>query len=315
MTDSLFSINIVTRNRREELKRAIRSVYSQKYRPVEIVVVDNASDDGTPDMVREEWPEIRLIELHRNIGCQPGRNIGMKNCRGKYIFNLDDDGWLDKETLSLISNEFKGDHQLFVVSARVESPAGEPINRQVTDYGKIRRYVANFPGGASAIRTDSLNISGYFPEYPRGHAEADLSLRILDRGGRILYLPTAVMYHKLSQIHRDCNEIRYWSVRHRLETAFRLEPACYAFFDLFWKLFINFRVALRDNSLRGYFRGVSHFIYDIPLLIGRRNPVKREIIARKNYLTRHRVIKIEDELIPEKYSLFSKIRDRLWNKH
>jgi GT2 family glycosyltransferase len=311
MTDPLFSVNIVTRDRREELKNALRSVYNQQYRPFEIVVVDNASRDSTPAMVRKEWPEVRLIELHRNIGCQPGRNIGMKNCRGKYIFNLDDDGWLAPDTLSLIKAEFEQDPRLFVVSARVIIPGIEPKDRPIDDYGPIRKYVANFPGCAAAFRKDALEITGYFPEYPRGHSEEDLALRILAREGRILYLPSAVMYHKLSQIHRDRNEISYWNTRHRLETAFRLEPASYAFLDICWKLFINLRASLKDNSWKGYFRGVARFMYDIPLLVGRRNPVKRNIIARKDYLAKHTVINIEDELIPEKYSVFSKMKDRL----
>ncbi|HPJ71728.1 MAG TPA: glycosyltransferase [bacterium] len=89
MPDPLFSVTIVTRNRRKELKRALTSVFTQHYRPIEVVVVDNDSGDGSGEMVREKWPEVRLIELHRNIGCQPGRNIAMKNCRGEFIFNLD----------------------------------------------------------------------------------------------------------------------------------------------------------------------------------------------------------------------------------
>jgi len=193
MNDPLFSINIVTRNREKELRRAILSVYSQKYRPIEIVIVDNASSDGTAQVVKEEWPRIKLIELHRNIGCQPGRNIGMKNCNGKYIFNLDDDGVLAPEALESIVRRFEYDADLAVIES--ETPPLENESVYIADNSKKERWISSFRGGAHAIRASVLKKAGYFPEFPRTGAEWVLAARILDCGFEMLHLPNSIMFY------------------------------------------------------------------------------------------------------------------------
>jgi len=285
LSQQLFSVNIATRNRKDELIRAIDSVYTQNYRPYEIVVVDNASGDGTPQLISSRWPEIRLIRLHHNIGCQPARNIGMANCRGTYIFNLDDDGWLHPHTLERTAERFEQEPELFLINTRVIIPNGikrgwnEPIS------GDRERYVANFSGCACALRREMLPQVGFFPEYPRGHAEADLALRALDAGKRLLYLPSAKVFHQPSSVERNPSVLRYWLTRHRLETSLRLSPFPYLLAEIPWKLAIEFKSACRDRSRRGFFRGLAAFCWDLPHLLSRRKPVSRKSIRLRDYLT------------------------------
>ena len=90
----LVSIQIVTWNRRDELARCLESALAQTYKNIEIVVVDNASTDDSAQMVGQEFPNVRLVRVEKNLGCPSGRNFGFAHCRGKYIYLLDDDGWL-----------------------------------------------------------------------------------------------------------------------------------------------------------------------------------------------------------------------------
>ncbi|GAG23388.1 unnamed protein product, partial [marine sediment metagenome] len=61
----LVSIQIVTWNRKKELVRAIESTLNQTYPNVEIVVVDNASTDGTAQAIAQQFPQVRLGQLHK----------------------------------------------------------------------------------------------------------------------------------------------------------------------------------------------------------------------------------------------------------
>ena len=67
---------------------------------LEVIVVDNASTDGTSAMIRETFPEVKLIETGRNLGA-PGWNAGFAVARGDYILILDDDAYLESGGLEL----------------------------------------------------------------------------------------------------------------------------------------------------------------------------------------------------------------------
>ena len=190
----LVTIAIVTRNRRNLLAKAIRSVLEQTHSPLECVVVDNSSQDDTVEMIERNWPDIKVIRLSRNIGCQPGRNIAMANCRGRYVFNLDDDGALDPQAIERIVSRFESDPMLGVIDCW--TPALESSKTTASEcYSMKERWIANFHGGASAVRMSIIAKTGYFPEFFRGGSEAMLAAYILENGYEILFFPKAIMYH------------------------------------------------------------------------------------------------------------------------
>ena len=88
------SVIIPTYNRKHTLKRAIQSVRIQSSPPFEIIVVDDGSNDGTKDWVKQEYPDIKYI-YQKNSGVSSARNKGIKIARGDWIALLDsDDEWL-----------------------------------------------------------------------------------------------------------------------------------------------------------------------------------------------------------------------------
>lgn len=88
MENPLVSIVILTWNRRSYVLKALESVAKQPYRPLEIILVDSVSTDGTVQAVQKNYPEVRIIRLHRNLGAVEGRNIALANCRGDIIFSI-----------------------------------------------------------------------------------------------------------------------------------------------------------------------------------------------------------------------------------
>lgn len=311
----LVTINIVTRNRAQALRRAIESAYAQTYRPIEIVVVDNGSTDGTAQMVQSRWPDVRLIQVHRNIGSQPGRNIGMKNSRGQYIFNLDDDGALESTVIEQVVARFEAEPDVALVAAAIEPMRKERAALVKARRLRAQRYIADFPGGASAIRASVLPEVGYFPEYVRGYVEADLGLRIIDRRYEMVYLPDAIMYHDVSDIRPSSNRIRYYLVWHRLETCFRREPWPRCLGSGLWRVAYDFVFALRHGTFLGYLAGVLRFLYELPRILWQRKPVSRWALEKVDYLNYNFVTDGSQSRQFERFSIWQAIRRRLRGEH
>lgn len=89
------SILIVSFNTRNILRECLRRVYAFcRDMDPEVIVVDNASRDGSPEMVRSEFPEALLIESQENLGFAGGNNLGLKVAAGRYVLLLNSDAYL-----------------------------------------------------------------------------------------------------------------------------------------------------------------------------------------------------------------------------
>ncbi|MBT6357215.1 MAG: glycosyltransferase, partial [Chloroflexi bacterium] len=111
-TNILISFIIATRDRKNDLKKCLQSIYDQNYKNIEIIVVDNDSSDSSFNMVSCGFPEVKLINLDRNIGCPGGRNIGFLNSSGDILFFLDDDSKISKNAALNVINLFSEDKKL-----------------------------------------------------------------------------------------------------------------------------------------------------------------------------------------------------------
>jgi glycosyltransferase involved in cell wall biosynthesis len=109
---------IPVRNRAKFIERALNSVASQTYQPAEIIVVDDASTDGTPDIVislAKEIPKIHLVTLQENVGAAEARNLGVREARSDLIAFLDsDDIWYPQKIEKQIL-EFRYDKSVVAV--------------------------------------------------------------------------------------------------------------------------------------------------------------------------------------------------------
>jgi rhamnopyranosyl-N-acetylglucosaminyl-diphospho-decaprenol beta-1,3/1,4-galactofuranosyltransferase len=104
-TDGSVCAIVVTRNRRELLAQCLRSL-SEQQRPVQqVVVVDNASEDGTEEMVRREFPDVHLLRSEENIGGAGGfhRGLAWAHEQGhEWLWVMDDDTFPQPETLQAL---------------------------------------------------------------------------------------------------------------------------------------------------------------------------------------------------------------------
>src|SRR5262249_42109576 len=175
----LVSILIVTWNRRDEVVRSIRSALAQTWANKEVVVVDNASTDGTADLVQQEFPELRLVRSEVNLGCPSGRNFGLQHCAGEYIYMLDDDGWLQEDAVEKCVRRAEADPSIAVVMSRIHEVQDGKVWREYPAEQTEAGYRADFSGGCSLVRRAALDLAGVFPEdFVRQGEETDLALRL-----------------------------------------------------------------------------------------------------------------------------------------
>ena len=97
----MFSVIIPVYNRRDLVLRAVRSVLNQRLENREVIVVDDASQDGSADAVRSAFGDaVRVLQLDDNVGVSAARNRGMLAARGEWLAFLDsDDEWLPNKLL------------------------------------------------------------------------------------------------------------------------------------------------------------------------------------------------------------------------
>ena len=307
----LVSVSIVTRNRSNLLDKAIRSAYNQTYNNIEIVLVDNASIDNTVEMVRKKWPDVKIIQMHKNIGCQPGRNIAMANCRGKYIFNLDDDGLLAPYTINAIVNRFELDSDIAVIDCY--TPPIEQSKYYRPSFNKSEKWVSNFKGGASALKKSILVKSGYFPEFARGGSEAVLAARILDVDYYILYLPSAVMFHPEIRKGKVLKRHSFYLGWHHLKRSFLYMPAPRCFTTALWRSFRGLWESIKNGTSLPYVSGIFRFFLDLPNTIEERKPIKKDTVKKISFLT-YNVIEKKDTINNYKQQATKNLILKRWQK-
>jgi GT2 family glycosyltransferase len=186
------SIVQVAYNRRDAVRTTLHKMLDESDYPgeLEVVVVDNASGDGTVDMLREEFPQVQVIARDENIGA-PAWNDGFAVAGGEWSLILDDDCYLPPDGLTR-AIEAAREHSADMVSFRVVST--EDPTWVFTE--KYRTGLFMFWGCACLVRTSALReLGGYDPELFMWANELELTLRFYDRGYRHLHLPEVTAQH------------------------------------------------------------------------------------------------------------------------
>jgi len=156
--NSTISVVITTHNRIDLLKRAIKSVQIQSILPVEIIVVDDCSNDETYSYLTTQTPElVRAICLNSPSGANVARNRGIQSATGDYIAFLDDDDYWDPSKLSQQLTMMKRQGAPFSYTGlTTTTPAGKVLKRRFympSEPTNIHRSLMkdNFIGSTSSI--------------------------------------------------------------------------------------------------------------------------------------------------------------------
>jgi GT2 family glycosyltransferase len=205
-------------NGAHHLPVCLDALRAQTYPHLEVLVVDNASTDGSQALIQDRYPEVRLLSLERNLGLTGGNNAGFRAARGDILISLNNDtevtprfaealvaALLDHPTAGMAAAKM-----LLFDSRDVIHSAGDgygvdgiPFNRGVwqRDEGQFDEpgWIFGGCGGAVAYRRAMLDAAGLFDESFFMYCEdVDLNWRSQLRGWRCWYTPEAIVYHKLS---------------------------------------------------------------------------------------------------------------------
>lgn len=208
--DPRTAVVVITHDRRDELLRTLRHLERMPERP-HVVVVDNASTDGTADAVRAEHPGVELVPAATNLGAV-GRNVGVERvaARGeaRYVAFCDDDTWWDPGALRTAADALDENPRLAVVTARiVVEPAGteDPVVAELRD-SPVRATVplpgpalGSFLAGASVLRVEAFRAAGGFsPRLWLGGEEELLAADLAAVGWELCYLEDLTVHHAAS---------------------------------------------------------------------------------------------------------------------
>jgi GT2 family glycosyltransferase len=222
---------VITRDRSTELRRTLAAT-GRLAGGLSVVVVDNASTDGTGDMVRAEFPDVRLIRMAVNLGAA-ARNIGVADLACDYVAFADDDTWWDERSLQRAVDILDAHIDIAVVCGGfVIEPEGRPDPARAAFRESPLPARPGFPGtrvlgflaGASVVRrTAFLDAGGFNRRFGVGGEEALLAYDLASAGRTIAYVDDIVVHHQPSKV-RDPRRRQTIETRNALWTAWLRRP-------------------------------------------------------------------------------------------
>jgi len=217
------SIIVPNWNGRAHLERCLESLQAQTCPDFEVVVVDNGSTDGSPELVAQRFPAVRLIRQATNLGFAAGSNAGIQATSSEFVATLNNDAWAEPAWLAELVQVMEEHPQVGACASKmllasrpgtldsagiIADRAGITWNRRSgePDTGQSAAPMEVFGAcaGAALYRRAMLEDVGLFGEDFFCYLEdADLAWRARLRGWRCLYVPTAVVHHAHSATGRE----------------------------------------------------------------------------------------------------------------
>lgn len=220
------SVIITTFNRKYEVRRAIETVYAQTVKPYEVIVVDDASGDGTEAYLKQfAFSGLKYYRFEQNQGASAARNYGVEKAAGDYVAFLDsDDEWYPKkmEAFNRILNNMALPYDV-VCSHYVRREAFIDAEYPVACGADLKEeiLVHNIAeASASMYRRAALQRAGGFSSAYQVYADWELLLKMAKSGSLNIYLMNEVlskhwtMYNSLSE---DIELVRQEKVKLRTE--------------------------------------------------------------------------------------------------
>lgn len=244
----LCSVVIVDYNAGPLVTACVRALEAQTWPNVEVLVVDNASHDGSSEACQRELPPSprrRYLRARRNLGFAGGSNLGIRESRGDVVLLLNPDTEAAPDLVAVMVERLTAEPALGALGAKIYDPgwqvlqhAGgmmrdnaltDHLGRGEEDRGQHdqERDCPYVTGAALAIRRDVLGRVGLLdPWYrPAYFEEADLCARVLRAGYRVVYEPRArLVHHEGTASGKGSGRFFYMYHRNRLRFVLRNYP-------------------------------------------------------------------------------------------
>jgi GT2 family glycosyltransferase len=210
------SVIVLNWNGKHFLETCLTALRRQIFRDFEAILVDNGSEDGSVEYVREHFPEVSVLPLERNLGFAAGNNAGYEQAQGSLIVLLNNDTEAEPQWLEEIhkaaqefprAGTFASKMLFFDERNRIDNCGfGLTTAGLAVDHGRgeqdgptwlEHRKVFGACAGAAAYRRSMLDRIGFLdPDFLTFYEDVDLSFRAQLLGYECVFVPRAIVYHR-----------------------------------------------------------------------------------------------------------------------
>jgi len=245
--EPLISVVVLNWNGKKVIADCLNSLRHQTYKNLEIIVVDNASYDGSREMIINDFPEVKLIANSKNLGFGGGNNVGINQAKGKFIMILNNDTILMPDCIEELKKSIEKDktfgacascillkeNGLVDVAGIAICLDGLSIGRgRLEDKAKFNREEEVFFASDCAclyrkemLEDIKLNNEIYDEDFFAYADETDLGWRARLAGWKCIYNPKAIVYHLHSASTSDYSSFKAFLVeRNRIWVAIKNFP-------------------------------------------------------------------------------------------
>ncbi len=315
-----FDIVIPNWNGRHMLEICLPSLYNQRFDNFTVIVVDNGSTDGSADYLRNNYPQVEVVELQENCGFSAAVNRGIEAGRREWVLLLNNDIEMAPNCLGHLSLQAASEPQIRMFALKMLSyadrtvldGAGDGVLRGGVGYrlgtlepdsGKynLKREVFGACAGAALYHRTLFNRVGLFDEEFFAYLEdVDFNLRAVRAGIRCCYVPEAVVYHMGSAT--SGSKINKLTVR--LTTRNNIFVICKNYslsmlvrfflpllvYQFFWLVFV-----IKKGQLIAYISGIVEAIPRVAAMVRKRPP--RHDVPISSAQFRAKIVASEREVI------------------
>ncbi len=270
----LLTVNILAYNRKEEVKTTLNNIINNLDYPedkLEIIVNDNASADGTSEMIADEFPQVKLIKIPENVGIA-GWNYGFVNGKGEYFLVLDDDSHPVEGVKDAVVF-MEENKNIGILACKIIGGAFKTENLT-----HLQDWIGFIGAGAIIKRDVITKVGGYGSWMFIYSHEWEYGIRVLDAGFDIKYFEKCVVNHRTSTINRSFERLRTYTTRNELAIiylSFPWEkiPALLAR-TIFWNM-----LRFRKEGVPSIFYPLTGFILFLKLIPAIKK--KRKVVDQK----------------------------------
>lgn len=300
----LVTVLITARNRPEELAKTLSLLQEQSYPAIELMVIDDASDQSLAPIVHDKWPNAKFTRNESVIGLIGGRSRGMAAATGTYLLVLDDDSSLTRsDDIERAVRRLEEEPELAVLTFRIlETPTLPSI---LPGHGG-ESYAHTFSGGAHIMRVEAARmLGGYRDFYFYGGEEAEYSLRLISQGWRILWYPSVTVHHRKSPIGRQPGRIWAHSYRNSIWTILLLYPFRRVVVLAAWRAMLYSMAMVRRRKWRWGIWAIASLLRGLPKVLRERKPVSTDVVRIVDSLSVRRITR---------YSMTDLLRPVTWGE-
>lgn len=294
------SVIIPNWNGRHHLETCLDALRAQTFGDVEVIVVDNGSTDGSQAYVATAYPEVRLLELGQNRGFTGACNAGYAVSRGEFVVLLNNDTEADPGWLAVLVAAFRASATVGIVASKLllfddrrrlhaagdfYRTDGIPGNRGIwqEDVGQYDQVEPVFGacGAAAAYRRTMLEAIGFLDDdFYFSCEDVDIAWRAHLAGWEVLYVPSAIVYHKLKASGGSGATSSYYDGRNFLYVIWKNYPTSLLqrhWADIVraqWHISREALQAWRGEAARARLRGQLAGLIGLPRMLARRRDIQ-----------------------------------------